>query len=110
MKGIALAWDAKVNPKAEVRLPRVIYDSLRIDIVKAYRVSGGLSEIEVWRRGKNIARGGAARASVPYNPAFPRCTPAMATDGIIQQEEDAKGYWLLPTAEPGWIEVDLSTG
>ena len=49
------------------------------------------------------------RASAPFDPANPiRFPPSKVTDGTTQEVQRNEGYWLLPGAKPGWIEIDLS--
>jgi len=104
--GFPLAWDPGGNPPTVVDLPPVAFDRVRIDVVEWNGVGGGLAEIEIYRGGRNIARGAYARTSRVYSTTG-ACGPTMATDGNIDQEADGKGYWLLPTHTPGWIEIDL---
>ena len=109
---VAVAWDSSkmTNPKTTVSLPDLKYDIVRIEIVAGEGEGGGLAEIEVLRKGKNIALGKPVMASVIYNPdSVQICAPEMVNDGIVDESRpeagDGKGYWLLPSSKPGWIEI-----
>jgi hypothetical protein len=108
MKGIPIAWSADANLQTVVKLPRLTFDVLRVEIVRWVQRGGGLAEIEVYRGNDNLAKGRPARASAPYDAENPIiCPPGTVADGIRQEVEDLEGYWLLPGAQPGWIEIDL---
>jgi len=104
-KGIRMPWNAKTNPSLVVQLPKKVFDTLRVEVVAWHVSGGGLSEIEVYSDEQNIARNRPARASGQMDARF---SPSSVTDGIVQENENYVGYWLLPDSSPGWIEIDFS--
>jgi hypothetical protein len=104
-KNLAVAWDANSNPKTTLDIPAQRFDVLRVEITKWKGACAGLAEIQLYRNERNIALGRPARASDLYDPTI--CTPEMAVDGLIDEKQDGKGYWLI-RHPPGWIEIDFS--
>lgn len=104
-KGIRMPWNAKTNPSLVVQLPKKVFDTVRVEVIAWHVSGGGLSEIEVFHDEQNIARGRPARASGQMDARF---APSSVTDGIVQENENYVGYWLLPDSSPGWIEIDFS--
>ena len=109
--GVEIAWEgrSKGNPSTTVRLPDIKYDIVRIEVVTWEGVGGGLAEVAVLNKGSNIALRKPAMASAPYRANSDVCSAQMVTDGIADESSpeagDGKGYWLLPSGTPGWIEI-----
>jgi hypothetical protein len=103
--GISLDWKADEDTSASIALPSVRFGQLRVEITRWQGYSGGLSEIQVWREGTNVALGRPSRASGSLDD---RCSPARVTDGVTTSRVYKDGYWLLPDNQSGWVEVDFS--
>jgi len=108
---IELLWDKDHNERTDIPLPNVKYDVIRIEFPDWRGQGCGLAEVEILRRGKNIALGKPAIASVAYSSET-LCTAKMLTDGIADESDpkatDGNGYWLLPSAKTGWVEIVLT--
>jgi hypothetical protein len=99
-KSLKIDWDAVKAGSAEVLVPTINADTLRIEVVDSVNDKGGLGEVEYFRGVKNIAKGGEVKVSA-YWENNPKHTGAMLSDG-------APGtYWLLPDGQKGWAEITL---
>ena len=83
-----------------------MFDTVKVEVTKYCGAGGGLSEIQVIKNGRNIAEGCVARASACYAGA--EFAADRVVDGVTSSAVFGVGYWLLPDATPGWIELDLS--
>ncbi|HET6880438.1 MAG TPA: NPCBM/NEW2 domain-containing protein [Pirellulales bacterium] len=101
---IELPWSADDDPKADVALPPLRFDRLRIETTQWHGLGGGLSEVEIWQGDRNLALACPVVAS-SYHMQMHRA--ANVTDGIASSRE-AGSFWLLPDNVPGWVEIDLS--
>jgi hypothetical protein len=102
---INLPWERNNDTFAVVNVPAIRFDIVRVEISKWRGYSGGLSEIEVWQGGKNVALHKPTRASASVDT---RATSAKATDGVTTSLGYKDGYWLLPDNQAGWIEISLA--
>jgi hypothetical protein len=103
--GLPIDWNPGKDTSLTIPLPKIPFDKIRIEVVEWHKLGGGLSEIQVFRGETNIAQGAPVAVSGMYDKRFPA---SRLTDGITTSAEDAKGYWLLPNAAPGWAEIDIS--
>ena len=102
---VGLTWYPDRDASDTFILPDgLVFDRVKIEIVAWHGSSGGFSEIEVIKNGKNVAKGSPVRAS----GALAGIGPARVTDGITTSRNRGRGYWCLPNSTPGWVEVDLS--
>jgi hypothetical protein len=106
LNNLRVPWKENADMFLAVPVPRVIADTVRVEIVRWRGVRGGLSEVQVFSGKKNIALGCRATASGEYSPHHPGAT---LTDGITTSFESEKGYWLLPNGRRGWAEIHLDT-
>jgi hypothetical protein len=106
---VPLNWDRESNPPTNIPLKNLLFDAIRIELLSWEMEGAGLAEVQLIVDGKNRLAGAAARASGIYNPNKPGdCTPAMVTDGVIDENKDGRdgaGYWLLRPRTVGWIEI-----
>ena len=101
---VNLPWEPNNDTFAVVNVPALKFDVVRVEIIKWQGYSGGMTEIEVWQGGKNVAIHRPTRAS----SAVDRQTmSATVTDGVTTSVAYKNGYWLLPDNQAGWIEVSL---
>ncbi len=107
---IKVPWHNSVDPRVIVKIPKLQFDALRIEVTDAVNGNGGLSEIEVYSAGKNIARGlpATTSATVVSQKKHENFAPSNVTDGITQSTQLGVGYWILPSNTLGWIEIDFS--
>lgn len=101
---VTLPWERNNDTFAVVHAPAVKFDIVRVEITKWRGYSGGLSEIEVWQDGKNVALRRPTRASSAVDA---QTTSAKVTDGVTSSLGYKNGYWLLPDNQTGWIEISL---
>jgi hypothetical protein len=87
-----------------IPVSRLTFDSVRVEILQWQENHGSLSEIQVWRGGRNVAEGAKVTASAQFDANY---AAAKLTDGIATSAVASKGYWLLPVGQPGWAEVEL---
>lgn len=106
--GIDVKWGAKSDLDTSVEVPGIVADAVRVEITRYTRNSGGLSEVEVFSAGRNIALRCRTEASAEHRRGDRR-TSANVTDGITSSAVNEKGYWLLPDRRTGWVEIDLTT-
>jgi len=102
---VDLPWERDTDTFAAVNVPARQFDVVRVEITKWRGYSGGLSEMEIWQGGKNIALRMTTRASAS---ADKRTTSARVTDGITTSTVYKDGYWLLPDRQAGWVEISLA--
>jgi hypothetical protein len=89
-----------------VPAPGTLFDRVRVEVVQWHMHGPGLSEVEVWRGGQNLARGATVTASGTPDP---NCPPRAVTDGNTTSI-NAGTYWVGDSVKAGWVEVDLGTG
>ena len=91
-------------------LPKIRYDQVRLVLYPRQPGIVGLTEVEVYRNGRNVARGRPVRSEAQYGRNL--CTPEMAVDGITTDKTDGGGYWQSPVEDdiPGWIEINVGAG
>ena len=106
-QNVELDWSTRDDLDTKLPIPTEKYDAIRIEIVQWYGEGGGLSEVELWQGGKNIALGRFATSAKPHREGDPR-GPWCVTDGVTSSKTHLKGYWLLPNGEPGSVEIDLT--
>lgn len=99
-KSLKVDWDAVKAGSVEVLVPTVNADTVRIEVTDSVNGKGGLAEVEYFRGGRNIAKGGEVKTS-GYWENNPKHTGAMLTDGVQGT------YWLLPDGLEGWAEITL---
>ncbi|MCP4375875.1 MAG: hypothetical protein GY794_06845 [bacterium] len=102
---VSVPWERNKDTFAAVIAPTREFDTVRVEVTKWRGYSGGLSEVQIWQDGVNIAPGGEASAS---SSSGVRTTSAHVNDGITTSTDYKNGYWLLPDNRPGWVEIRLT--
>ncbi len=100
---VTLAWEPDRDHSVSVKVPQVEFDAVRIDVRESER-HAALSEIEVIRKGQNIALGCPTRASSFFDVL---AKPSCVVDGVRSSNRNRVGHWIGKVANE-WIEVDLS--
>lgn len=91
-----------VSVVTEVPVPDSMkFDVVRIEITKWAGAGGGLNEVEVISRGRNIALNCPTQGSGAHDGRFP---VSRVTDGSKDMES---GTWYLRDSTPGWVEIEL---
>ena len=100
-----MPWQVQNSPSLDIRFPENIdFDRVRINIMQIHGRGGGLAEVQVFVKGKNIARGCTTQSSSIYNGVL--CTSTNTVDGVAEDIGDGIGYWLLKSGdEPGWLDL-----
>jgi hypothetical protein len=65
-KDVNVGWAENEVLVTKLAVPKRKYDTIRVEVVECDTASGGLSEIELWQRDKNIALDKLAFASKLY--------------------------------------------
>jgi hypothetical protein len=99
-KSIKVEWDAIQQGKAEIPVPPIVADTLRVEVTKAVNEKGGLAEVEFFQGGRNVALGGEVKVSAIWENN-PKHTGEMITDGAQTT------FWLTPNGMEGWAEITL---
>lgn len=99
-KFVKIDWDATKPNKVEIPVPTMTADTLRVEITDTVNGKGGLSEVEFFRGGRNVAQGGEVKVSAFWENN-PKHAGAMLTDGVQTT------FWLLPDNLEGWAEITL---
>jgi hypothetical protein len=102
---IDLAWGSEPEPATTIPLPKVPFDTLRVESTKFHERGAALSEVEIFRGRNNIALGKPATASASYDARFPAST---VVDGIRDSSQLNVGYWVAPDNQNAWIEVQVA--
>jgi hypothetical protein len=106
-KDVEILREDRQDAVTQIPVPKGRYDGIRVEVLEWHGYGGGLSEIELWQRGKNIAAGTRAGASSMFRKD-PKFGPQNVTDGITNSNTNGKGYWLLEDIEEGWVEIYLN--
>ncbi len=106
MKNVNLDWYAEKDCKAELKVPGVKFDRVRIEVTEYVNKGGGLSEIQIIaeENNENIARDAKVSASSSLQSEV---RPENVIDGVTSSANRLQGYWALANGQPGWIELDL---
>lgn len=99
-KAIKVEWDPVNQGKAEIPVPSVVADTLRVEVTRSFNDKGGLAEIEFFQGGRNVAKGGEVKVSAVWEND-PKHVGGMLADGILSS------YWLIPNGMEGWAEIVL---
>lgn len=99
-KYVKIDWDSAAMRSVEIPVPTMKADRLRVEITDSIDGKGGLSEVEYFRVGKNVALGGVVKVSATWENNPKHAGPAL-TDGVPST------FWLLPNNEDGWAEITL---
>lgn len=99
-KFVKIDWDATKEAKVEIPVPTMSSDKLRVEITDTVNGKGGLSEVEFFRGGRNVAQGGEVKVSAFWENN-PKHAGATLTDGV------STTFWLLPDNQEGWAEITL---
>ena len=102
---VVLPWEPNVDCSFRLDVPSVTFDRVRIEITKWEGFAGGLSEVEVFSKDRNVALNCPVTSSSSWNRA---CRPELATDGIRSSRIHESGYWGMAGPGKGWIEIDLT--
>lgn len=101
---LKIPWVADRDMYLAVPIPRLVADTVRVEIVQRHGNSGGLAEIEVFSGKENIARNCPVATSGNADEAR---SGKSLTDGVTTSGEHQKGYWILPDGQSGWAEIQL---
>lgn len=107
MENVDVDWSTRDDLETTLEVPEEEFDAIKIDITAWYENGGGLSEVELWQDGKNVALGKYASTSKPHREGGETRGPWCVTDGIKSSKVHLEGYWLLPDGEPGSVTIDL---
>lgn len=99
-KTVKVDWDATGVKSVEVPVPSMAADTLRVEVTDTVNGRGGLSEVELFKAGVNVAKSGEVKVSAIWEND-PNHDGAKLTDGV----QDT--FWLLPDAKEGWAEITL---
>ncbi len=102
---IDLKWQAEAESRIELVLPTVPYTAVRVEITEWVANGGGLSEVELWRNGENIAPNASVHASASWSDLY---AAQKVVDGIKTSAQMNVGYWVLPNNTPGWVDLDFA--
>lgn len=103
---VRIPWSAEIDANIALSLPRVPFTRVRVDLTSWLGRGGGLAEIELFRKGQNIAPQAKASASAIWGEGY---EAERAVDGITTATSSPGGFWLLPDGTPGWIELDFGS-
>lgn len=108
---LSIPWAPNADTKVEVEVPPVVFDKVRIDIIRWQGRGGGLAEIQVFAGTVNLAAGAKVSASeyLIAPPGIPRDVHAAdkLTDGVTSSGNYPNGYWLSGENRSGWAEVEV---
>lgn len=102
--GMRLPWEIGKDTKSSVVVPRMDFDTIRIEITEYHHAGGGLAEVQVFRDGKNIALGEKVEVSGFHGGSF---KGELVVDGVTTSKNRRQGYWLLPDRTEGWLMIRL---
>lgn len=106
-ENVQVDWSTRDDLETIIEVPEEEFDAIKIDITAWYENGGGLSEVELWQDGKNVALGKYASTSKPHREGGETRGPWCVTDGIKSSKVHLEGYWLLPDGEAGSVMIDL---
>ncbi|MCF6313239.1 MAG: hypothetical protein L3J39_12385 [Verrucomicrobiales bacterium] len=104
---VKLSWVKGQDMVTKVEIPRIKVNRVRVEISEFHFRGGGLAEIQLFRDGKNIARGGRVEAS-GFWAKNKKYSPSKVVDGITSGNQKDGGYWLLPNKKAGWIVIHIA--
>ena len=100
---LVMPWAEKSDEHLDIALPsKLTFDRVRIEVLSWRGAGGGLSEIQIISKGKNLLAKWKSSASESYSDTF---DTSKVIDGITTSANYGKGYWLLPDNTNGWIEL-----
>lgn len=99
-KSVRVEWDETQPGKTEIEVPTMVADKLRVEITDSVNEKGGLSEVEYYRGGRNVALGGEVAVSATWENDR-KHVGTMLTDGVQTT------YWLVPDKQEGWAVITL---
>ncbi len=105
-----IEWKEDVCPFLNVNFPENLkFDRVRVNITKVHNHGGGLADVQVIVKGRNIGKDCATTASSEYKTyKNTGCPSRNAVDGITSDAGDGEGYWLLGSTEKsGWIDLNV---
>ncbi len=106
-KNIQIPWEPDQDTKVSTNGPSGIsFNKVRVEVTKWQGLTGGLSEIQVFDCGRNIAKGCFVSAS-GYWSNQDEFSPQNITDGQTSSE-DKRSFWLGRDGTREWVEVDLT--
>ncbi len=104
-ENVTFEWGHTSDPKTTITFPGVDrFDRVRVTVTECYGLGGGLSEVQVLRGGQPAAKRWIATASAEYHDD-PHYSAQKVVDGVVNSQRASEGYWLLPDAIPGWVEL-----
>ena len=107
---LEIEWKEDACPSLDVKFPENLnFDRVRVNITKVHNHGGGLADVQVIVKGKNISKGCTTAASSVYKTyKSTGCLSSNAVDGITKDAGDGEGYWLLgSTDKSGWIDLNV---
>ena len=105
LPNVATAWVKNEEPATTIRLPKVAFDTLRIQTAAYQSMGPALCEIEVFQGDTNLARAKPAIASDSHHSGLPA---AGVVDGVKNSAEDHRGYWAANNHQAAWVEVQVA--
>jgi hypothetical protein len=106
LEKIDLTWRENQDCKNTIVVPEIetSFNRFRISIENWHSQGGGLAEIQVYKNDKNITKDCKLSVSAIYDPRF---TADKLVDGITTSKKNYEGYWLLPDATKGYVDIVL---
>ena len=98
---LPIDWEPDADKSLKVTFRSLPVDEIRVSIEEFQKKGGGLSEIVLEINGRP-RKPSSANASAQYDKRF---SPGRVIDGITTSSKFAKGYWLLPGNQKGWIRI-----
>jgi hypothetical protein len=103
-KAVPVTWSKDEEPATTIPLPKIAFDTLRVETATYQMWGTALCEVEVFQGGENLARGKPIQVSGSWDARYPA---TALIDGIKNSSQEGVGYWVAPDRELGWVEVQL---
>ena len=104
-QGVPITWSADEEPATTIPLPKIAFDTLRVETASYHSLGAGLCEVEIFRGTPISLRGSRRRQAEISVRQFPA---SAAVDGIRDSSQAETGYWLGPDRQTAWIEVQVA--
>ncbi len=104
-KAVPVAWSKDEEPATTIPLPKIAFDSLRVETATYQMWGTALCEVEILQGRENLARGKPVKVSGSWDARYPA---TALIDGIKNSSQEGVGYWVAPDRELGWVEVQVA--